>query len=158
MPDQEMAPHGIDRIEFFVAANPGLPPRPIGKVASGGELSRISLAIQVSAIDYKATPTLIFAAVDTGIGGRVAEIVGQKLRLLASDRQVFCVTHLPQVAAQGHNHLLVEKKVADHLTHTQVRQIAAPERKQEIARMLGGIRITDQTLAHAEEMLKETCP
>lgn len=151
--EAEIGPHGIDRIEFSVTANPGLPARPIGKVASGGELSRISLAIQVSAIAYKATPTLIFDEVDTGIGGRVAEIVGQKLRLLASDRQVLCVTHLPQVAAQGHNHLLVEKTTRNALTQTVVKPIAPGDRKQEIARMLGGVRITAQTLAHAEEML-----
>jgi len=151
--ESEPTVFGNDRIAFSVAANPGLPPRPIGKVASGGELSRISLAIQVSAIDYKATPTLIFDEVDTGIGGRVAEIVGQKLRILASDRQVFCVTHLPQVAAQGHNHLLVEKCSQDQVTQTSVRPLASGERKQEIARMLGGVRITEQTLAHAEEML-----
>lgn len=144
---------GQDRIEFQVAANPGLPSRPLGKVASGGELSRLSLAIQVSAIDYKKAPSLIFDEVDSGIGGRVAEIVGQKLRLLACDRQVFCVTHLPQVAAQGQNHLLVEKRTHGQVTQTSVRVLTAEERKLEIARMLGGIRITEQTLAHAEEML-----
>lgn len=151
--EKEPADYGTDRIEFLVAANPGLPPRPIGKVASGGELSRISLAIQVSAMDYKKAPSLIFDEVDSGIGGRVAEIVGQKLRLLADDRQVFCVTHLPQVAALGQNHLLVEKRAEGQVTRTSVRVLSGNERTQEIARMLGGIRITEQTLAHAEEML-----
>lgn len=152
-PENGPGPFGHDRIEFAVAANPGLPPRAIGKVASGGELSRISLAIQVSAIDYKSTPSLIFDEVDTGIGGRVAEIVGQKLRALAADRQVFCVTHLPQVAAQAHNHLLVEKSSRDDRTETAVRPLGADQRTREIARMLGGVRITEQTLLHAAEML-----
>jgi DNA repair protein RecN (Recombination protein N) len=159
-PQPEVAPnaHGRDRIEFRVAANPGLPPRPITKVASGGELSRLSLAIQVSAIDYKNAPSLIFDEVDSGIGGRVAEIVGQKLRFLATHRQVFCVTHLPQVAAQGQHHLLVEKSTRGQVTQTSVRGLCADERKAEIARMLGGIRITAQTLAHAEEMLGWASP
>ncbi|MFO1418721.1 MAG: DNA repair protein RecN [Methylotetracoccus sp.] len=152
--DEHPGPLGHDRVEFSVASNPGLPPRPIGKVASGGELSRISLAIQVSAMDYKATPSLIFDEVDTGIGGGVAEIVGQKLRLLASDRQVFCVTHLPQVAALGHNHLVVEKTTQGDSTTTSVRALSPEERTSEIARMLGGVRITEQTLRHAAEMLE----
>ena len=116
-------------------------------------MSRISLAIQVAVTDAKTTPTLVFDEVDSGIGGGVAEIVGQKLRLLGQQRQVFCVTHLHQVAALGHHHLLVEK-ISDHAsTRTQVRKLDFGQRKQEIARMLGGIRITEQTLAHAEEML-----
>lgn len=152
-PDQTPTPHGNDRIEFLVSANPGLPPRPLAKVASGGELSRISLAIQVAATDSKTTPTLIFDEVDTGIGGGVAEIVGQKLRALGEGRQVFCVTHLHQVAAQGHCHLLVEKTSVDDLTQTGVRTLTPDQRKHEIARMLGGVKITQQTLAHAAELL-----
>jgi DNA repair protein RecN (Recombination protein N) len=145
--------YGNDRVEFLVSANPGLPPRPLGKVASGGELSRISLAIQVAATESKTAPTLVFDEVDSGIGGGVAEIVGQKLRVLAQDRQIFCVTHLHQVAALGHHHLRVEK-TSDHTsTQTQVRTLNFEQRKHEIARMLGGVRITEQTLAHAEEML-----
>ncbi|QSA98530.1 DNA repair protein RecN [Methylococcus sp. EFPC2] len=151
--DDTPTPHGSDQIEFLVSANPGLPPRPLGKVASGGELSRISLAIQVAATDSKTTPTLIFDEVDTGIGGGVAEIVGQKLRTLGSDRQVFCVTHLHQVAAQGHHHLLVEKISLDGHTQTGVRGLGPDQRKREIARMLGGVKITEQTLAHAAELL-----
>jgi DNA repair protein RecN (Recombination protein N) len=150
---KEPTPFGLDQAEFLVSANPGLPPRPLAKVASGGELSRISLAIQVAATDSKTVPSLIFDEVDTGIGGRVAEIVGQKLRALGQGRQVFCVTHLPQVAAQGHYHLLVEKVSTDGVTLSTVRKLSREERKQEIARMLGGIRVTQQTLAHAEEML-----
>jgi len=146
-------PFGNDRIEFLVSANPGLPPRPLGKVASGGELSRISLSIQVAATDAKSTPTLIFDEVDSGIGGGVAEVVGQKLRALGQGRQIFCVTHLHQVAALGHHHLLVEKTSGQAGTQTQVRRLSQDQRKHEIARMLGGLRITEQTLAHAEEML-----
>ena len=146
---------GLDQIAFLVSANPGLPPRPLNKVASGGELSRISLAIQVATLHSKSTPTLIFDEVDSGIGGGVAEIVGQKLRALGSDRQVFCVTHLHQVAAQGHRHLRVEKAERDGMTESSVRPLDGEERTREIARMLGGMRITEQTLAHAREMLGE---
>lgn len=151
--DKTPSPTGFDRIEFKVSANPGLPPRPLGKVASGGELSRISLAMQVAASSLKTAATLVFDEVDSGIGGSVAEIVGQKLRELGSDRQVFCVTHLHQVAALGHHHLLVEKSNLKDKTQTKVRKLTKSERPHEIARMLGGVRITQQTLAHAEEML-----
>lgn len=146
-------PHGHDAIEFLVSANPGLPPRPLAKVASGGELSRISLAIKVATIDTRSTPTLIFDEVDTGIGGGVAEIVGNRLRTLGTRRQVLCVTHLPQVAAQGNQHLLVEKRTDGVATTSSVYPLDAEERRHEIARMLGGVRITQQTLAHADEML-----
>lgn len=151
---REPTPHGFDQVDLLVSANPGLPPRPLARVASGGELSRISLAIQVAATDSKTAPTLIFDEVDTGIGGGVAEIVGQKLRILGrQDRQVFCVTHLPQVAAQGHQHFLVEKTNRGGVTQSSVRPLAGAERTREVARMLGGVRLTQQTLAHAEEML-----
>lgn len=151
--ESKPTPFGQDRVEFLVSANPGLPPRPLGKVASGGELSRISLSIQVAATDVKTTPTLIFDEVDSGIGGGVAETVGQKLRTLGRNRQIFCVTHLHQVAALGHHHLLVEKCSSQTNTQTHVRELEPEQRKHEIARMLGGTRITGQTLAHAEEML-----
>ncbi len=151
---REPTPHGFDQVELLVSANPGLPPRSLARVASGGELSRISLAIQVAATDSKTVPSLIFDEVDTGIGGGIAEIVGQKLRVLSEQgRQVFCVTHLPQVAVQGHHHLLVEKANAGGVTQSTVRELTGEERTTEIARMLGGVRLTRQTLAHAEEML-----
>ena len=150
----EPSPNGLDQIEFLVSSNPGLPPRSLTRVASGGELSRISLAIQVAATDSKAVPTLIFDEVDTGIGGRIAEIVGRKLRFLGQQgRQVFCVTHLPQVAVHGHHHLLVEKVSRCETTRAMVHNLVGAQRTQEIARMLGGVRVTQQTLAHAEEML-----
>ncbi|MDD2768016.1 MAG: DNA repair protein RecN [Methylococcus sp.] len=147
------APHGRDKIEFLVSANPGLPPRPLSRVASGGELSRISLAIEVASIAQKTTPSLIYDEVDTGIGGGVAEMVGIKLRSLGINRQVLCVTHLPQIAALGHQHLLVEKRAEDGITQSTVRPLEMDERTGEVARMLGGLRITEQTLAHAREML-----
>jgi DNA repair protein RecN (Recombination protein N) len=145
--------NGRDKIEFLVSANPGLPAKPLAKVASGGELSRISLAIQVTTSNDKTTPTMIFDEVDTGIGGGIAEIVGQKLRSLSQNRQVMCVTHLPQVASQAHYHLYVEKNNKADITSSNVRVLNDEERVQEIARMLGGINITANTLAHAKEML-----
>lgn len=145
--------NGKDKIEFLVSANPGLPAKPLAKVASGGELSRISLAIQVTTSSDKTTPTMIFDEVDSGIGGGIAEIVGQKLRSLSHNRQVMCVTHLPQVAAQAHHHLYVEKNNKTDITSSTVRLLETEERIEEIARMLGGVNITANTLAHAKEML-----
>ena len=148
--------NGKDKIEFLISANPGLPPKSLAKVASGGELSRISLAIQVTTSNDRTTPTLIFDEVDSGIGGGVAEIVGQKLRSLSHNRQVMCVTHLPQVAAQAHHHLYVEKNNISDITSSNVRLLSNEERVEEIARMLGGVTITANTLAHAQEMLFQT--
>ncbi|MCX7102256.1 MAG: DNA repair protein RecN [Methylobacter sp.] len=145
--------NGNDKIEFLVSANPGLPAKPLAKVASGGELSRISLAIQVTTSSDKSTPTMIFDEVDSGIGGGIAEIVGQKLRSLSHNRQVMCVTHLPQVAAQAHHHLYVEKNNQTDITSSNVRLLETEERIEEVARMLGGVNITANTLAHAKEML-----
>ncbi len=144
--------NGNDKIEFLVSANPGLPAKPLAKVASGGELSRISLAIQVTTSTDKTTPTMIFDEVDSGIGGGIAEIVGQKLRSLTENRQVLCVTHLPQVASQAHQHLYVKKDQTE-TTSSTVTLLNADERIEEVARMLGGVNITENTLAHAKEML-----
>jgi DNA repair protein RecN (Recombination protein N) len=146
-------PHGMDNIEFMVSANRGQPVQALGKVASGGELSRISLSIQVISADSAVIPTLIFDEVDSGIGGGVAEIVGMKLRALAGERQVLCVTHLPQVAALAHQQLQVSKLSGDATTHTRIRSLDEKERIEELARMLGGIRVTRQTREHAREML-----
>ncbi|MFK5949094.1 MAG: DNA repair protein RecN [Methylococcales bacterium] len=143
---------GNDKIEFLISANPGLPAKPLAKVASGGELSRISLAIQVTTSTDKTTPTMIFDEVDSGIGGGIAEIVGKKLRSLSNNRQVLCVTHLPQVASQAHQHLFVKKQQSE-TTSSTVNHLNAKERIEEVARMLGGVNITKQTLAHAKEML-----
>jgi DNA repair protein RecN (Recombination protein N) len=146
---------GLDTIEFLVSANPGQPVQLLSKVASGGELSRISLSIQVISAGSETIPTLIFDEVDSGIGGGVAEIVGQKLRALASSRQVLCVTHLPQVAAQAHRQMQVSKLAGENTTRTSIRKLTAGERVDELARMLGGMKITRQTREHAREMLEQ---
>ncbi len=145
---------GADTVVFQVAVNPGQPPLPLAKVASGGELSRISLAIQVIATHTTGIPTLIFDEVDAGIGGRVAEIVGRELRRLSENRQVLCVTHLPQVASLAQQHVQVQKRSKRRETHTDLRSLSGEGRVEEIARMLGGVTITDQALAHAREMLE----
>jgi DNA repair protein RecN (Recombination protein N) len=150
--------YGLDRIEFLVSTNPGQPPAPLAKIASGGELSRISLAIQVAAAGLTAIPTLVFDEVDVGIGGGIAEIVGRLLRGLGQRRQVLCVTHLPQVASQGDHHLLVEKAASAEGVRTEIRAITGGERVQEIARMAGGVEITPQTLAHAKDMIRRGRP
>ena len=147
-------PVGLEAVEFQVSANPGQPLRPLSKVASGGELSRISLAIQVITAHAARIPTLIFDEVDSGIGGGVAEVVGRQLRTLGGGRQVLCVTHLPQVAAQAHQQLKVEKQTDGATTHTQVVLLEPTERVTEIARMLGGLELTANTLAHAREMVE----
>jgi DNA repair protein RecN (Recombination protein N) len=144
---------GAERVEFLVSANPGQPPRPLRKVASGGELSRIALAIEVAALGEDLVPTMVFDEVDAGVGGAVAEILGQKLRRLGGHAQVLCVTHLAQVASQGHHHLQVRKQAERGATRTRVEALSDEVRVQEIARMLGGVRITPTTLEHARQML-----
>ncbi|MCU7849872.1 MAG: DNA repair protein RecN [Candidatus Thiodiazotropha sp. (ex Lucinoma kastoroae)] len=150
---EQAGANGLEQVEFQVSANPGMPLQPLSKVASGGELSRISLAIQVATIRCGSTPTLVFDEVDVGIGGGVAERVGQLLRILAADRQILCVTHLPQVAAQAMYHFQVQKTTQKQMTRTAIARLRDEERIHEIARMLGGVQITEQTLAHAQEMV-----
>jgi len=150
---ENAGPHGLDRVEFLVSANPGQPLQPLAKVASGGELSRISLGIQVATAECGSVPTLVFDEVDVGIGGGVAEIVGRLLRTLAGARQVLCVTHLPQVASQAHHHLQVSKSTLEGQTYTRIQPLDDEERVGEIARMLGGQEITRKTLEHAREMI-----
>jgi len=152
--DARPDPQGAERIEFLVSANPGQPPRPLRKVASGGELSRMSLAIEVAALGLDAVQTMVFDEVDSGVGGAVAEVVGQKLRALAGQRQVLCVTHLPQVASQGHRHLRVSKSAGNDSTASQIETLDQPGRIEELARMLGGVEIARETRAHAKQMLK----
>ena len=154
--DEDAAPSatGTDIIEFLVSTNLGHSPKPLQKVASGGEISRISLSIQVVTAQRSGVPILVFDEVDVGIGGSVAEIVGKLLKNLGEQRQVLCITHLPQVASQGHNHLQVRKSFDLEKTHIKITTLDNQQRIEEIARMLGGIEITTQTLAHAEEMLQ----
>ena len=153
LPLAEGNAHGLESIELQVAANPGVPPRSLAKVASGGELSRISLAIQVATSRIASVPTLIFDEVDSGIGGRVAEIVGALLKQLGKHYQVMCVTHLPQVAAKADQQWQVSKAVEQGVTLSHIAVLKAPQRVEEIARMLGGATITDTTRKHAAEML-----
>lgn len=152
-PLPEGAPHGLEDVEFLVAANPKQPPRPMNKVASGGELSRIGLAIQVITSQSGETPTLLFDEVDVGIGGRVAEIVGRLLSDLGRERQVLCVTHLPQVAARADWQWNIAKETVAGEVLSRVHPLDAEGRIQEIARMLGGVKITETTRQHAQEML-----
>ncbi len=153
LPLAEGNAHGLETVEFQVAANPGAPLRGLAKVASGGELSRISLAIQVAASQAATVPTLIFDEVDSGIGGRVAEIVGGLLKQLGKRFQVMCVTHLPQVAALADAQWQVSKAAEEGVTLSHIRVLKPAERVEEIARMLGGVKITDTTRKHAAEML-----
>ncbi|MGH8583171.1 MAG: DNA repair protein RecN [Gammaproteobacteria bacterium] len=149
------APQGSDQIEILVSTNPGEPPRPLAQVASGGELSRIGLGIQVVNVAQSGVGTLVFDEVDAGIGGAVAEIAGRQLRELGARRQVLCVTHLPQVASLGHQHVSVSKQARHGHSETTVRYLDGPARVEEIARMLGGLTITRRAMKHAEEMLEQ---
>ena len=151
---QRPDPSGAERVEFLVAANAGQPPRPLRKVASGGELSRISLAIEVAALGLDAVPTMVFDEVDSGIGGAVADIVGQKLRALGGTRQALCVTHLPQVAAQGHAHYRVSKAERSGMTQSAVQRLDGKQREEELARMLGGVEVSKEARAAARKLLQ----
>ena len=158
--DAETSATGLEQVEFLVSANPGQPPRPLGKVASGGELSRLSLAVQVTTArpgdvaSRDDSRCMVFDEVDSGVGGAVAEIVGRELASLGRHAQVLCVTHLPQVAAQGGSHLRVSKLTDGRTTRTQIAALTGDERVEEVARMLGGISITDKAREHASEMLR----
>lgn len=153
IPLAEGGAHGLEQVEFLVSGHAGMEPKPLAKVASGGELSRISLGLRVVTAQQGTMPSMIFDEVDVGIGGGVAEVVGQLLRRLGQSRQVLVITHLPQVAALGQQHLRVSKSSADGLTLSRIEVLNADERVDEIARMLGGVEITDTTRAHAAEML-----
>jgi len=145
---------GIDQVEFYFSPNRGEPPKPLARIASGGELSRLMLAIKSLALTAGESPTLLFDEVDAGIGGAVAEIVGKKLKQVAGSHQILCVTHLPQIAALAESHHIVRKEVVKDRTSTTVDKLKEGERIEEVARMLGGLRITDRTRRHAEEMVR----
>jgi DNA repair protein RecN (Recombination protein N) len=147
-------PQGLEDVEFLISTNPGQEPRPLGKIASGGELSRISLAIQVVSTHANTVPSMVFDEVDVGIGGAVAEVVGRLLRAMAQNSQVLCVTHLPQVAAQGQQHLRVSKEADGQAALASLTRLGDGDKVEEIARMLGGIDITEKTRAAAREMLE----
>ena len=146
---------GRDIVEFFISTNPGEPPKPISRIASGGELSRIMLAIKNALAGKDDIPTLIFDEVDTGISGRAAQKVGLKLKSVAKHRQIICVTHLAQIAALADTHFLIRKEFTSEKTFTKVHQLDFEGRKQEIARIIGTDQITELTLKNAEEMLKQ---
>ncbi|OCH97691.1 DNA repair protein RecN [Legionella jamestowniensis] len=154
-PLDKMQAHGLDRVEYKVCTNPGMAPDSLAKIASGGELSRISLAIQMITAQRGATPTLLFDEVDVGIGGGTAALVGQLLRKLGERLQVFCVTHQPQVASCAHQHFIVEKHSDKQQTYSHIIALQDKERINEIARMLGGLTITEQTRSHAKELLAQ---
>jgi DNA repair protein RecN (Recombination protein N) len=154
-PEARPDAQGAERVDFLVSANAGQPPRPLRKVASGGELSRISLAIELAALGHDAIPTMVFDEVDSGIGGAVAQIVGQKLRALGERRQVLCVTHLPQVSAQGHAHYRVSKAATTGVTQSAVQLLDPAQRQEELARMLGGVEISDEARAAAQRLLSD---
>ena len=155
-PLDKMQAHGLDKIEYIVCTNPGMIPDTLAKVASGGELSRIGLAIHVITAQRGATPTLLFDEVDVGIGGATAALVGQLLRRLGERLQVFCVTHQPQVASCAHHHFMVEKESNHEQTFSRVVALTEPNKIDEIARMLGGLTITEQTRSHARELLEQS--
>src|SRR5690606_3074385 len=149
----EPGPGGIDRVEFLVAGHAGVEPRPIGRVAAGGELSRVALGIAVSAAEANPVPTLIFDEADAGVGGAVADAIGARMRALGESRQVLCVTHLPQVAARAHHQYRVSKSTRDATTTSRIGKVEGEERVEEIARMLGGAKLTGAGREHARELL-----
>ncbi|CAM4413259.1 MAG: DNA repair protein RecN [Legionella sp.] len=155
-PLDKMYAHGMDKVEYKVCTNPGMQPDALSKIASGGELSRIGLAIQMITAQQGSTPTLLFDEVDVGIGGVTAALVGQMLRKLGERLQVFCVTHQPQVAASAHNHFMVEKSSDNTQTFTRIFLLQQAEKIDEIARMLGGLTITEQTRSHARELVQQS--
>ena len=151
---RKLTDQGMDQVEFYFSPNPGEPVKSLAKIASGGELSRLMLAIKSLVLSRGEIPTLLFDEVDAGIGGRVAEIVGQKLKKVAASHQVICVTHLPQIAALADSHYVVQKEVAKGRTFTEVKRLGERDRVAEVARMLGGVKVTDKAIRHAEEMVK----
>lgn len=149
-------PAGLEEVEFLISTNPGTPAQPLARIASGGELSRISLAIQVVTAQSCRVATMVFDEVDVGIGGATAEVVGRLLRELGARSQVLCVTHQPQVASQAHHHFKVQKHTGKQRTHVTLQTLRDEQKVEEVARMLGGVTITDQSRAHAREMLALT--
>lgn len=150
---RELGPTGVDDVEFLISANPGEPPKPLAKIASGGEMSRVMLAIKSIMASAHSMPALIFDEIDVGVGGRTAEVIGRKLDSLASNAQVLCITHLPQIASRSGEHFCIEKHLSEGRTLVQVRRLTEEERIGELARMLGGAAPTETAVQHAREML-----
>jgi DNA repair protein RecN (Recombination protein N) len=151
---RKLTERGMDQVEFHFSPNPGEPVKPLAKIASGGELSRLMLALKALVLTPGVVSTLLFDEVDAGVGGRAAEIVGKKLKQVAAHHQVISVTHLPQIAAMADTHFVVEKEIEKGRTFTRVQRLLDRERVDEVARMLGGVKITEQTRRHAEEMVR----
>jgi DNA repair protein RecN (Recombination protein N) len=151
---RKLTERGMDEVEFYFSSNPGEPAKALAKVASGGELSRLMLALKSLVLTPGVVSTLLFDEVDSGVGGRFAEIVGKKLKQVAVHHQVISVTHLPQIAAMADCHFVVQKEIEKGRTFTRVNQLSDKDRVAEVARMLGGIKITEQTRRHAEEMVR----
>ena len=154
-PLKDMTDSGLEQAEFFLSTNPGEKPRPMAKIASGGELSRIMLALKRRILSGVRVPSLVFDEVDAGIGGGTAEVVGRKLKDVSKNSQVICITHLPQIAALGDHHYKVAKSVKEGRTFTSINLLGGNDRIEEVARMLGGVEITDKTKEHAMEMLSK---
>ena len=153
--EKEIDSTGIDKIEFLISANPGEPVKPLAKIASGGEMSRIMLAIKSVIASAERLPTLIFDEIDVGVGGRTAEVIADKLELLSGNSQVLCITHLPQIASRPADHFQIEKQLAEGRTVVRVRRLGDEERVEELARMLGGMTPTETAVTHAREMLSD---
>jgi DNA repair protein RecN (Recombination protein N) len=151
---KKLTERGVDQVEYYFSPNPGEPVKPLAKIASGGELSRMMLALKSLVLTPGVVSTLLFDEVDAGVGGKVAEIVGKKLKQVAAHHQVISVTHLPQIAAMADGHFVVQKEVEKGRTFTRVQRLKDKERVAEVARMLGGVKITEQTRRHAEEMVR----
>jgi DNA repair protein RecN (Recombination protein N) len=143
---------GYDKITFMISTNPGMPMRPMGQVASGGELSRIMLAVKSVLADVDQVETLVFDEIDTGVSGRTAQMVAEKLNVISRSHQVICITHLPQIAAMADTHFCIAKELTEDSTHTEIRMMYEDDSVKELARLLGGAQITDTTIQSAREM------
>jgi DNA repair protein RecN (Recombination protein N) len=152
-PLTETAAHGAEDVEFLIAVNAGFEPKPLARVASGGELSRVMLALRTELARLDGIPTLVFDEIDAGIGGRVANQVGEKLKRVAESHQVFVITHLPQIASRANTHLLVHKADLRGITTTDVQTLAGGDRVRELARLLGGDPESEVSIEHARELL-----
>ncbi|MGM0409778.1 MAG: DNA repair protein RecN, partial [Bacillota bacterium] len=152
--EKKISRNGIDQVEFMISPNPGEELKSLAKIASGGELSRIMLAFKTIIANIDKVDTLIFDEVDSGVGGKTAQKMAEKLALIATQRQVICITHLPQIASMGDNHYYIKKDTDKDKTFTKITKLEKGEKKKELARMLGGVKMTNTTLEHAEEMLE----